>query len=713
MEGCVEPQHSRAGIAMLWDSWLNVWRGRSLPKRRRVASGSSLKRAADVAGAWSKQPIESLEDRVLLTGAGALDPTFGSNGMEIVAGFYSPDNGEDASVMIAQDGKIVVAATTGAGHFGVARYNADGSPDESFGLNGKQFADVPALGKVTCATIDGHGKILVAGDTNANGHDFVVVRFNADGSLDGSFGVGGVLVTDFGRWDTATSIAIDRNGQIVVSGWSLDRSLPNGDPSSYKIAAARYNADGTLDSSFGNQGKLLSDINGLARSMVIDGANRIIIAGGTWGAGTAAVLVRLNSDGTVSSRFNTVTSALAQTSLQSIAIDRFGKIIVVGQTAGSGLVAARFSENGTLDTSFGAGGKLVEVRFNNTFWSDIAIDQQGKLVVFGGNGFSSFYSSRTTMVSRYNSDGTPDSSFGQGGMATVSLGTYTNIANSVVIDADNRILVAGGAGDSLVIARVLGSAVQSYSVFANDARKPEGINTPFTFIVKREDSSDGPASVSFSVVGTGTSPADANDFGGSLPSGTVNFADGEIEKTIAINVSSDTTVEGDESFFVTLSNPTSGFILSKSSATGTILQETLSISTANATKLEGSSGNTAFTFTVTRANSSSGQASVDFAAVGSGSHPADADDFGSSLPSGTLTFAAGESSKVITINVSGDSAVESDDGFSVSLSNASAGVAVNTESATGKILGDDFIDLIYVANSSASVVVGGGGSDQP
>ncbi len=93
---------------MLWDSWWNVWRCRSLPKRRRVASGSSLKRAADVAGAWTKQPIESLEDRRLLS-AGDLDPGFSENGM--VTTHVGAANSSTNGVVIDGDGKIVVAGT--------------------------------------------------------------------------------------------------------------------------------------------------------------------------------------------------------------------------------------------------------------------------------------------------------------------------------------------------------------------------------------------------------------------------------------------------------------------------------------------------------------------------------------------------------------------------------------------------------------------------
>ena len=241
-------------------------------------------------------------------------------------------------------------------------------------------------------------------------------------------------------------------------------------------------------------------------------------------------------------------------------------------------------------------------------------------------------------------------------------------------------------------------AVPSLSIAATEAVKNEGNsgNTSFTFTVTRAGSDlSGASTVNYAVTGSGANAADAADFGGTLPSGNVTFAANETSKVISVPVSGDTTVESGEGFTVTLSSPT-GSTLATSSATGTINNDdtavvapTLSIAATEAAKNEGNSGNTSFTFTVTRAGSDlSGASTVNYAVTGSGANAADAADFGGTLPSGNVTFAANETSKVISVPVSGDTTVESGEGFTVTLSSPT-GSTLATSSATGTINNDD------------------------
>ena len=208
------------------------------------------------------------------------------------------------------------------------------------------------------------------------------------------------------------------------------------------------------------------------------------------------------------------------------------------------------------------------------------------------------------------------------------------------------------------------------------------------------------------VSGCGANPADADDFGGSFPSGTVTLEAGETEKYVTIDPSSDTTAEPDEEFSVTLLNPVGGS-LGWASTTGIILNDDTSLSVAadNAAMLEGNSGSTPFTFTVTRAGDLSGTSSVKYAVSGSGSVAANANDFGGTFPSGTVNFAMGESSKTLTVNIRGDLAAESDEGFKVTLSNAT-GASLGTATATGTIQNDD--TALSIAATSASKLEGNG-----
>jgi Ca2+-binding RTX toxin-like protein len=177
----------------------------------------------------------------------------------------------------------------------------------------------------------------------------------------------------------------------------------------------------------------------------------------------------------------------------------------------------------------------------------------------------------------------------------------------------------------------------------------------------------------------------------------VSFAAGETSKVITVNVQGDSTVEPDENFTVTLSNASNGATLTTATAIGTITNDdtALAIAATNAVQTEGNSGTKAFTFTVTRSGFITGTNEVNWAVTGSGTNPADASDFsGNVLPSGIVSFAAGETSKVITVNVQGDSTVEPDENFTVTLSNASNGANITTATAIGTITNDDSLPTL-------------------
>ena len=258
------------------------------------------------------------------------------------------------------------------------------------------------------------------------------------------------------------------------------------------------------------------------------------------------------------------------------------------------------------------------------------------------------------------------------------------------------------------------------SITADQTNKLEGNSgtTPFTFTVARSGSTAGTSSASYAVSG-GT--ANAADFGGTLPSGTVSFAAGETSKTVTLNVSGDTTVEPDDSFNVVLSSPV-GATIGTSTASSTILNDdvaapALSITADQTSKLEGNSGTTPFTFTVTRSGSTAGTSSASYAVSGG---TADAADFGGTLPSGTVSFAAGETSKTVTLNVSGDTTVEPDESFNVVLSSP-VGATIGTGTASSTILNDDVAapalygtegnDVLTGTITGRNVIYGLGGND--
>ena len=225
-----------------------------------------------------------------------------------------------------------------------------------------------------------------------------------------------------------------------------------------------------------------------------------------------------------------------------------------------------------------------------------------------------------------------------------------------------------------------------------DANKFEGNsgNTPFTFTVTRSGYTGGATTVNWAVTGSGANPANAADFGGALPASQITFATGETSKTLTVNVSGDTVFESNEGFTVTLSGASGGATISTAAASGTIRNDdpTLSIGPLDAQKLEGNSGSTPFLFTVTRSGYTGGTTTVNWAVTGSGADPATAADFAGTLPSGQISFAPGETSKTLTVNVSGDALPEEDEGFTVTLS-SNSGAQITMGPANGTIRNDD------------------------
>ncbi len=252
------------------------------------------------------------------------------------------------------------------------------------------------------------------------------------------------------------------------------------------------------------------------------------------------------------------------------------------------------------------------------------------------------------------------------------------------------------------------------AIAAASADKPEGTGgtTPFIFTVTRSGILTGWDNVDWSVTGTGGSPADAADFaGGVLASGTISFVPGETERTITIDVAADSTLEDDEAFRVTLSNATSGVVVTAGVAQGIIRSDDTSLAIAPllASQAEGNGGATTYTFEVIRQGVVSGTQSVDWSVAGAGAWPAEGTDFlGGTMQAGTLTFLPGETSRTITVDVAGDAAAEQDEGFTVTLANPSAGVTVTTASAQGEILNDD--TNLAIAAVAASQPEGTGGA---
>jgi len=273
-----------------------------------------------------------------------------------------------------------------------------------------------------------------------------------------------------------------------------------------------------------------------------------------------------------------------------------------------------------------------------------------------------------------------------------------------------------------------------FAVRANAASVTEGDSgiTLYQFTVTRSGNIDGTNQIDWSVAGSGADPADNADFAGLLlPSGVLTFAPGETVKTISVELAGDPAVEPDETFTVTIANATGPDArIITPTAQGTIINDDqepvvgdgaqFSIALDSpARQSESDDGETVvFTFTVTRSGDTSVAHTVDWTVAGNGDHPAGPDDFGGSLPYGTLSFAAGETSKTINVTVSGDTDIEDHETFAVTLSNPSVGAAIGVAAAAAVIVNDDsppytgpcfpcVAQTVTIANATSSIVMAG------
>jgi hypothetical protein len=292
--------------------------------------------------------------------------------------------------------------------------------------------------------------------------------------------------------------------------------------------------------------------------------------------------------------------------------------------------------------------------------------------------------------------------------------TQFNQNGDIFFDSQNNFADFSGALNVATGVQVVIPPPANATITPASVSKAEGNSgtTAFTFTVTLDHALSANASIAWAVTGSGANPATANDFvGNTIPTGIVTFAAGETSKTVTVNVQGDTVIESNEGFTVTLSNPVGSVVIATASASGTIQNDdaSVSIAAADTTKAEGNSGTTAFTFTLTLTGDTSIAHTVGWSVAGSGANPANAADFvGGALPTGSVSFAAGETSKTVTVNVQGDSAVESTEGFVVTLANPSSGLTIGTATANGTITNDDA--SVSIAATDANKAEGNAGT---
>lgn len=381
--------------------------------------------------------LHGLASNNAVAGPGELDLSFGGTGM-VTTGLGS---GIGSAVAVQRDGKIVAAGSDVG--FALVRCNTDGVIDASFNGSGRVTTAVGTYGGIEGVAVQSDGKIVAAGwGHNGSNTDFVVVRYNLDGSLDASFNATGRVTTAFGSDDGAANcVAVQSDGKIVAAGQAYDGK-------NYRFAVVRYSADGSLDTSFNGTGKVITNL-GTGRdyfhSVALQRDGKIVAAGSS---GYRFAVVRYNGNGSLDTGFNgtgTVTTAIAgiQNHCNSVALQEDGKIVAGGSSFSSDYEFAlvRYHPDGSLDTSFNGTGKVTTAYGPGAeLCFSVAVQSDRKIVAAGH--FNNDYFA----VARFNANGSFDTSFNGTGTVTSRMGSRSS-AFSMALQADGKIVAAGTSYD--------------------------------------------------------------------------------------------------------------------------------------------------------------------------------------------------------------------------------------------------------------------------
>ncbi|MBC7626960.1 T9SS type A sorting domain-containing protein [Ferruginibacter sp.] len=429
---------------------------------------------------------------------GSVDISYGRNGVSVSLVMTGPH------AILQPDGRIVVAGSTininsgyiaiiGPETYEIARFNTDGSLDNSFNESGIILSAFSFANFATGVALQTDGKIVVTGNglvSNASNQVIQLARYNSDGNLDSSFGNGGSV--QFGFRVNSNCVTIQNNGQILVGGsvllrYNTDGTLDNlfngngkediGGINEIAVQAdgkivlrlnggfslARINAKGGLDSTFNSNGNVTIDFGGTndqANSLAIQTDGKIILAGKTSTSATSSfAIARYHPNGSLDNSFSSdgkqVVAVGSYSYVNSLIIQADGKLFALGiNTEGSkiSIATARFNAaDGSLDPNYNATGLLIDhLSQGYTFYTSAAVQPDGKILAAGysWNGLNVDFA-----LTRYNINGSFDNSFSGGGKLMTDFGGADDRAKDIAIQTDGKIILAGVSGGKFAIAR--------------------------------------------------------------------------------------------------------------------------------------------------------------------------------------------------------------------------------------------------------------------
>jgi uncharacterized delta-60 repeat protein len=419
----------------------------------------------NIANQWLREVMRHCRSGVLLLACcavaaqatpgkpGTLDATWASGSTlgagKAVAGYpgYAQGVAVDSVGRVVAVGGCYRQGVPNASDICVARFTADGAIDSAFANEIKNLPPTLNGGVAYAVAIQNDGKILIVGTCadNLNKPQFCVLRLNASGSIDASFGAQAYALDSPESSGSAYALAIQPDGRFVLAGVC-------GSGNASTMCAMRYNANGMLDMSFNATGKVSTSIGPLsgATALAIDSDGKIVLGGGCFvdAPQLKFCALRYNVDGSIDTSFNqigyTAVSLIGNATLRSLALQTDGKILLAGSCNDGVLAqfcAVRLLSDGAIDTSFGQAGIATPQLYpNENIATAMTIEPSGKILLAGQ---CKFNSTIDFCLARLSTNGTLDTSFGDGGRAREALYSDDDVANAMAIQSDGKILLAG------------------------------------------------------------------------------------------------------------------------------------------------------------------------------------------------------------------------------------------------------------------------------
>ena len=385
---------------------------------------------------------------------GQLDLSFNSTG-KVISNFGAY-NASLSAVQTTSAGKIIVAGSLASSSsfssydFFVAQFNSDGSPDLSFGTNGKTTIDFSAnYDAVSSMCIQADGKILVTGRSTSNVYyDVAVARLNANGLLDASFGTNGKVLVDVqGESDEARSIKMQNDGKIIIGGLSSTASVGS-------ALSLRLNADGSLDNSFGTNGHVLCQFVGPAyfTSCLQMNDGSLVFAGSCLVLGNSRIVIaKLNGDGTKHTNFGTNGLAeflepAGQSSCAALRYNPFDQNFYLAGMCATNAYVLSIKNDGSINPSFATNGRANFDLGGSEIFNSFCIDQNGDFLLCGNNYINSSYES---FVTKLKANGTADNAWGTNSATSINWSANNDYGTAMTLQTDGKLLMVGSNDNGL------------------------------------------------------------------------------------------------------------------------------------------------------------------------------------------------------------------------------------------------------------------------